>query len=217
MQSRGTHRLRMIMGATVLAALPVFGLVSGCSSDTDSGSPKSTVTTSAAAKTTTATSKTSITQTPQAGGGDQSGGGTGGGTDSGQQGGGQDGGEQGGGQPAGDPPAGDGGQPATPRTLTLEEYERMYPGQHCPGNYHCENPRAGYPDTTTTRTPAPTTTPQKKCTERFDYTGDPRTAAEINTLGEWNMGKCPDPIKPTTTVAPTTAPTTAAPTTTAQN
>lgn len=43
------------------------------------------------------------------------------------------------------------------------------------------------------------------CTERFDYTGDPRTPAEINTLGEWNK-KCPTPIRPTITASPTVPP-----------
>lgn len=43
------------------------------------------------------------------------------------------------------------------------------------------------------------------CTERFDYTGDPRTPAEINSLGEWNR-KCPTPIRPTTTASPTAQP-----------
>ncbi|MFI7002837.1 hypothetical protein [Nocardia sp. NPDC050175] len=50
------------------------------------------------------------------------------------------------------------------------------------------------------------------CTERFDYTGDPRTPAEINTLGEWNH-KCPEPIRPTVTASPSVQPTvTASPT-----
>ncbi|MFC9439531.1 hypothetical protein [Nocardia sp. NPDC057030] len=44
-----------------------------------------------------------------------------------------------------------------------------------------------------------------KCTDQIDYTGDPRTPAEINTLGEWNK-RCPDPIRPTTTVSPTPQP-----------
>ncbi|MEU7140260.1 hypothetical protein ABZ942_12485 [Nocardia sp. NPDC046473] len=48
------------------------------------------------------------------------------------------------------------------------------------------------------------------CTERFDYTGDPRTPAEINTLGEWNH-KCPEPIRPTVTTSPTAQPTVTTP------
>ncbi|WP_146251038.1 hypothetical protein [Nocardia tenerifensis] len=40
------------------------------------------------------------------------------------------------------------------------------------------------------------------CTERFDYTGDPRSPAEINAIAQ-QTGKCPPPpIKPTPTPAP---------------
>lgn len=56
-----------------------------------------------------------------------------------------------------------------------------------------------------------------KCTDKIDYTGDPRSNAEINLLGEQNGGTCPAPIKDTptatatTTVAPTTTVTTSPP------
>ncbi|WP_156161455.1 hypothetical protein [Nocardia vulneris] len=54
------------------------------------------------------------------------------------------------------------------------------------------------------------------CTDRFDYTGDPRSKDEINALAQPD-GKCPEPIRPvttspappvTTSVAPTSAATT---------
>ncbi|WP_069162710.1 hypothetical protein [Nocardia altamirensis] len=41
-----------------------------------------------------------------------------------------------------------------------------------------------------------------KCTDKINYAGDPRSNAEINTIGE-QTGSCPEPIRPTVTVTPT--------------
>ncbi|WP_433683150.1 hypothetical protein [Nocardia sp. CA-119907] len=68
--------------------------------------------------------------------------------------------------------------------------------------------------TTSNPAPAPDGT-DVKCTDKINYAGDPRSNAEINSIGERD-GKCPEPIQPTTTssaaptltttLAPTTAP-----------
>ncbi|GHF46734.1 hypothetical protein FHX82_001545 [Amycolatopsis bartoniae] len=47
--------------------------------------------------------------------------------------------------------------------------------------------------TTSTTTTGPTTTTSGKCTEQIDYGSDPRSNAEINSIGE-STGTCPNPI-----------------------
>ncbi|WP_280430169.1 hypothetical protein [Nocardia brasiliensis] len=49
------------------------------------------------------------------------------------------------------------------------------------------------------------------CTDRFDYTGDPRAKDEINALAQPD-GKCPEPIRPVTTSPAPPATTSVAPT-----
>ncbi|RJO69977.1 hypothetical protein D5S18_29330 [Nocardia panacis] len=42
------------------------------------------------------------------------------------------------------------------------------------------------------RNPVPSAAPNAKCTEKINYVGDPRSNAEINSIGE-QTGKCPEP------------------------
>lgn len=56
-------------------------------------------------------------------------------------------------------------------------------------------PAAPAPQTTRSSGPGPTTEPSTRCTDRIDYAGDPRSNAEINSIGE-NTGTCPPPQRP---------------------
>ncbi|CRK54429.1 Secreted protein (fragment) [Rhodococcus sp. RD6.2] len=61
------------------------------------------------------------------------------------------------------------------------------------------NRNAPYPEQESTYTPLPQVEPKDdfdtsyRCTNRIDYTGDPRSNAEINSIGA-TTGYCPEPI-----------------------
>lgn len=187
------RRWRAGTGLVLGVVAPVL-IVTACTADEqDSAAPRSgtATVTSISASRTTPPAATAAPGNPGATGGGQ---GSGGGADTGQ--------------PAAVQPGAPGG---------VDNCGIVYCGaptesQPAPGG--TDTCGVTFCGTTSNPAPAPGGT-DVKCTDKINYAGDPRSNAEINSIGERD-GKCPEPIHPTTTssaapsttttVAPTTAP-----------
>ncbi|WP_019201828.1 hypothetical protein [Tsukamurella sp. 1534] len=79
--------------------------------------------------------------------------------------------------------------PASVQTGTVETHAPEAPAtKHTPAQRPTTKPRQPEPGPTTPAQEA------RRCTDRINYAGDPRSNAEINSIGE-RTGKCPPPIE----------------------